>query len=469
MKYTYIKISALLIIVISLTSCAIDDIKPQNALVEDTVIRDETSALAVINRMYTMYRDGQSGGFPSNSPRFTSGLSAAGQETQFTGPSPFGDNNVIPTNGTIQSVYQREYAIINLANFFIELVEKGDANVDEVRKNEMLAEARFFRGYAHFNLLRVFGQFYDRNSEYGIVVSTTPYRGAEERPRNTVEETYNLVVSDLQFATDNGVNGRQHFYISATTAKAALAKVQLYMGEFALASTNALSVINNTDGYALALDYNSIFNTKFGTETLLAPFTGDNTEGDISPQGVSRYFTTSSLPSNYFKTLADDQDGVSGDGSIDNTTGYDPRYSFVFSSPDRNPKYPFDGTTFGQGNTVNILRMAEMYLIYAEAETRRDGGSLDDALEKLNDIRTRAGVTIKVLSDKATLLGDIRNEKMLELFEETGESWFDLVRYDRLGDVDATVLKPTITSANELIMPLPQQALDGNSLLVPNP
>ncbi|MCK0131642.1 RagB/SusD family nutrient uptake outer membrane protein [Flavobacteriaceae bacterium F08102] len=100
---------------------------------------------------------------------------------------------------------------------------------------------------------------------------------------------------------------------------------------------------------------------------------------------------------------------------------------------------------------------------------RCPGGSMTDALDKLNDIRFRAGVPLKSFVDKATLLEDIRLEKSLELYCETGENWFDLVRYDQLGDIDASFVKPTITSDNKLIFPIPNNALLGNTLLIQNP
>ncbi|TGV00559.1 RagB/SusD family nutrient uptake outer membrane protein [Flavivirga rizhaonensis] len=470
MKFTYIKISLVVVALLSLNSCNIDDVVPQNALEESNVIRDEASAITLLNRIYTTYRGPAGSGLrvPLLHPTVTSRLSAAGQELQYVRPDSEGvaDHNILPSSNLILTIYRSEYYTINNTNFFIELVENGAANVDDTRKNELLAEARFFRGYSHFNLLRVFGQFYDTNSEFGIVGSTTPYRENETRPRNTVQENYDLIISDLQFAADNGRTNREHFYISATAARAALAKVQLYMGDYTNAAANALSVINNTDGYALATSYGDIFNTKYGPETIFAPFAGDIVEGEIS---ISSHLNSVASPSTYFRILADDQDGVPGDGSFDNTTGYDPRYSFVFSDPAGNPKYPFAVRQAGGGNTVNMLRMAEMYLIYAEAEARRSGGVLADALDKLNDIRNRAGVPPKMLSDKATLLEDIRNEKILELFKETGESWFDFVRYDRLGDIDAAALRPTITNPGKLIFPIPQSALAGNNALVPNP
>ena len=110
-----------------------------------------------------------------------------------------------------------------------------------------------------------------------------------------------------------------------------------------------------------------------------------------------------------------------------------------------------------------------MYLVFAEAEARRVGGDLDLALDHLNEIRTRATLTLKTLSDQATLLEDIRQEKLLELFYENGEPWFDLVRYHTLGNLDALAVKPTLTNVNQFILPIPLQVMIANNTIIPNP
>lgn len=370
-------------------------------------------------------------------------------------------------------VYETSYFNISNCNYFIELVERGDAKVSETRKNELIAEAKFFRGLTHFNLLKVFGQFYDLNSDLGVVVITEPIRGNIEFPRNTVKETYDAIISDLQFAADYGVGNREHYYVSATTARAQLAKVQLYMGDYTNSASNALDVINNTDNYILESDYKTVFADRWGPETLLAAFVDVTTEGGAQAERFRRDVVG---PSTILANLADAQDGVVGNGSSDYETGYDPRLKVGFyQDPTAGTfyigKYPIP-SNFGnanEGNAIKVLRMSEMYLIYAEAEARRQGGDLTEALNKLNAIRNRVNITPKILSDKATLLEDIRLEKLLELYCETGESWFDLVRYDRLGDITASTIKATVSSVDKLIFPLPNNALLGNKLLVPNP
>ncbi len=474
---THIKNVVCLVFLLASVSCSIDDVVPNNQLLENTVITDEASAVNVLNRIHNS-------GLRNRAYGSTAGAGGEGLVELYSisdqyidylqsNPDylPFSTNSVLPNSFFVTGLYRDLYFNINLANFFIEIVERGDANVTPERQAELLAEARFFRGLSHFNLLRAFGQFYDMNSQLGIVVSLAPIRDNSTFPRNSVQDAYNAILADLEFAADNATNGREHFYVSATAARAFLARVQLYAGDFASAASNALAVINNTDGYSLDPSYSNIFASRYGSETLLAAYTG-GTEGNQGNQFVK----SDMQPSVTLINLADDQDGVSGNGSADFATGYDPRFSLGFGpgtiGEENIGKYPnglLGSNAPTNNNAIQNLRMGEIYLIFAEAEARRSGGSLANALQRLNDIRNRAGVASKTLSDQATLLEDIRQEKVLELYAENAEHWFDLVRYHTLGDIDALSVKPTLISVNQFILPIPIDALSGNPELVQNP
>jgi hypothetical protein len=90
-----------------------------------------------------------------------------------------------------------------------------------------------------------------------------------------------------------------------------------------------------------------------------------------------------------------------------------------------------------------ILRLADVYLVYAEAILGNNGTTSDgDALKYFNKVRARAGVDI-VTAITPTLL---RTERRVELAFE-GQYWIDLVRYSYydptnavkfLNDQDAT-------------------------------
>ena len=464
-----IKTVLFLALATSITSCSIDDIKPFNKLTPDDAVRDEASAQLVLNGVYNSGRAFDVNFFPLH-------LAALGNEgtfsTAISGSKGFNTNEVPVDNIYLANLYSGHYKIINSCNFLIQELEAGKAiGMSAERKGEMLSEAKFQRAFAYFNLLRYFGEFYNLNSTYGVVLRTDFSTTLEAKPRNTVAEVYKLIEDDLLFASDKGPIYIDHFYTGSLAAKALLSKVYLYEGKFTESATLADDVITNgpSEGYELEFNYADIFTKSFrSSEVIFAPFTGPDNEGKTGMYQVNRL-----KASNTLKNLADAQKGTASDGSlVGNGSGFDPRFAFAYSNNTKkgngNGKYPFADNQQSQGNTLYHLRLAEIYLIKAEAEARRAGGDVTVALESLNEIRNRAGVTEKVYSNKATLLSDIRNEKLLELFFENGEGWFDIVRYVNLGNVTASAAKATLVSTNQFVLPIPLQVIVGNNTLIQN-
>lgn len=462
-----LQIIMILTAAVMLSSCSIDDIQPINQLTAENTIRDEASAQQVLNGIYDLNRDFDLSFFALH-------LAAYGDEGIITGNlrgrEGFNTNEVPVENSYLANVYNAEYKIINAANFLIQELEAGKAvGIEETRKMEMISEARFQRAFAYFNLLRYFGQYYDLTSDLGVVVRTTFATEVESAPRSTVQQTYDLITADLEYATANGPVYIEHFYSGSLAAKALLAKVRLYEGKYAQAAALAGEVINNAEGYALESNYADIFENQYNSsEVIFAPFAGPGTEGGSN---MDLIYQTSY--SEYLRALADAQVGDPNDGSLNGVgSNYDKRFSFAYSSATQGinfqAKYPFSSRSSSQNNTIYHLRLAEIYLVHAEAVVR-SGGDPQVALGSLNTIRDRAGVDPKTYSDNQTLLEDIRQEKLLELFYENGEPLFDLVRYDVLGNLEASSIKPTLTSETKFVLPIPADVLAGNNKMVQNP
>ena len=455
----------ILVLAISISGCSIDDIKPINQMTVENTIRDEASAQQVLNGIYDLGRDFDVTAYPLY-------LAAYGDEGKITGrlsgDTGFNTNEVPVENRYLANLYNGQYKIINLSNFLIQELEAGKAiGISDERKAEMASEAKFQRAFSYFNLLRFFGQYYDINSTYGVVLRTEFSTTIDADPRSTVQETYNLIERDLEYAVENGPVFIDHFYSGSLAAKALLAKVKLYTGEYGEAAALAQELINNGEGYSLEGVYSDIFENQFySSEVIFAPFSGPGSEG-----GTNMYQISNTSYSEYLRSLADDQ--VAGPGSLEGEgADYDSRFSFAYSDETKGVngqgKYPFAPNLGSQNNTLYHLRLAEMYLIHAEAIVR-SGGDTGTALLSLNTIRDRAGVDPKPFTDTSTLLEDIRQEKLLELFFENGEPLYDLVRYDILGNLDASSIKPTMDSETKFVFPIPAQVLIGNNKVVQNP
>ncbi len=108
------------------------------------------------------------------------------------------------------------------------------------------------------------------------------------------------------------------------------------------------------------------------------------------------------------------------------------------------------------GNPFNeysmVLRLAEQYLIRAEARARQN--KMEEALDDLNMVHTRAGLTEININDPQELSDAIILERRKELFVEWGHRWLDLKRTGLVNNI-MSAIKPG-WSLNDTIYPIPQ-------------
>ena len=119
-----------------------------------------------------------------------------------------------------------------------------------------------------------------------------------------------------------------------------------------------------------------------------------------------------------------------------------------------------------------IFRLAEMYLNYAEADARLNGGTVKDskALGYIKDLRNRAGVPMPTTISLEWLLDERAREFMWE-----GHRRVDLIRFGKFTDVNYPwTLKGGILNGKiaipsyRTIFPIIQSDLSSNSNLIQN-
>lgn len=447
--------------------CSIDDIKPTHQLTDENAIYDEASAQRVLNGVYDMGREFDISFFPLHLAAYGD----AGLINGFlSGEDGFNNNDVSVENPFLAKVYNGHYKVINSANFLMKQLKEGKAvGLSDEKRKEMIAQAKILRAINYFDLLRYFGEYYDVSSPNGVVLSTEFSTTLETPARSSVQDVYDLILDDIDYGIAHGASNIEHFYVGKVMAQALEAKVYLYMNDYTQAASLASEVINNDEGYSLEPDYPSIFTNSYdSSEVLFAPYHASGSEGGTQMDQIRNTTYSDGL-----RSLADAQVNGVDDGDLTGTgSNYDPRFSYAYSEVTQGVntqgKYPFLSTANGEGNTLYHLRLAEVYLIYAEAEARRPGGDLSAALNRLNQIRTRAGVDPKTSTVKSELLENIRQEKLLELFFENGEPLFDLIRYGVLGDLNIQDIKPSLNQQYKYILPIPQKAIIGNNNLSQN-
>ena len=124
----------------------------------------------------------------------------------------------------------------------------------------------------------------------------------------------------------------------------------------------------------------------------------------------------------------------------------------------------------------SLYRLADVYLMYAEASNRAEGAPNAKAIGYVNDIRQRADLApIGSLSQDA-FEKEVWLQRYFELCFEN-KMWFDMLRTrkvhnDVTGNWDDFVGHTTVFNATftekQLLFPVPKQEIDVNPNLLPN-
>ncbi len=110
-------------------------------------------------------------------------------------------------------------------------------------------------------------------------------------------------------------------------------------------------------------------------------------------------------------------------------------------------------TAYGSNKNYNIIRYAEILLMYAEAVAQGASASSMSADQAVNMVRARAGLT----PISGVSLDQILDEKYAELSMEWGKRYFDLVRLGRLNELSYD--GRTFTE-DKTFLPYPQAQVD---------
>lgn len=171
---------------------------------------------------------------------------------------------------------------------------------------------------------------------------------------------------------------------------------------------------------------------------------------NFTPDGIA------SLESDpQYSPLPDFVTNVSPDGDIFNNH---PRYNFQ-SAKHYMPsnQYTPGRTTFGDNNNFRVIRYAEVLLMHAEALVSGASSSVMSAEEAVNMVRERAGMPALTSVD----LDAVLDEKYAELAMEWGHRFYDLVRHDRIEELDHEINGEQVTyQRNERYLPYPLLQLD---------
>jgi hypothetical protein len=340
------------------------------------------------------------------------------------------DNNaILPENGSIDGIWTSAYQGINIANNVIAKVPTIADMTDE-EKTLALAELQFIRALNHFNLLNFFGAI-------PIKLIATVGSDGVDVPRSSVGAVYDQIIADLTFAEMNLPVSSQKARASKHAATALLARVYLYQGDYAKARAKAKQVIDSK-AYTL-LAYDKIFVDQSNESIFEIDFT------TINRNRIAEYALPVAL--NGRREVAPPAEMLAAYEAADTLRKQ------VSLHDTANVYYPakYDDLATGAENVI-VLRLAEMYLIRAEADARSDG-NIDSIQADINIIRHRAGLEDTEAESYTTLLAAIEYERRIE-FAFEGHRWFDLVRTNRALDV-----LPLVKDIDQTLFPIPLEEI----------
>lgn len=405
-------------------------------------------------------------------------------------------------NPFVQAMYYRIFFQVSLANEFLrqttddKLAERGQGATVKAEVATYRAEARFLRALSYWHGIDLFGNI-------PLVKETDPI-GSTPPAQATRQQLYDYVVSELNAIQADLPNPGASTYGRATKFAGTMLLAHVYL--------NA-AVYTGTANYAGALTAASA--------AIAGPYTIDNNyrrmfmaDNHTSPEIIwavaedglktQTYGSTNFLIHASCGNAANPSDyGVDGcwyglrikPESYNRFTAGDVRGSHFFATGQTvavtaidnfgngvmSPKFSNKTSTGGSGSNPGfvdtdfpIFRLADAYLIYAEAQLRGGGGTRAQALAYVNALRTRAfGNASQNITDPQLTVDFILDERGREFLWE-GHRRMDLIRYGKftggtyLWAWKGGTLAGSTTDAHFNLYPIPANECAANPNLAQN-
>lgn len=438
---------------------------PKSEIVTTTVFgSDETAgaSLLAIYRELSITSTNFAGGGPTGSITVLAGLSA--DELQYhlavAQPLALSGNALQADNTYLSNCWSSAYYVIYLANTLLEGLQAAPTPLDP----QLRGEALFLRAFAHFHLVNAFGEV--------PLVTGTDYRVNNRLARAPVADCYRLVETDLLEAIALLPDGYAHagglrIRANRHAARALLARVYLYQQQWAKAAETASLVIDAADLFTLETDLGKVF-LKTSREAIwqlkpIATSMETREASTVIPLATRTTPPIYSLAPNLLAAFAPGDrrrdawvDEFTPRGS---TEAYPYPAKYKVRTSTNTPEAIAARTEYS-----TVLRLAEQYLIRAEARLRL--GAVTAAADDLNAVRTQhGGLPLLDADTDGALFEGIVRERSVEFFYEWGHRWFDLKRWG-LADAVLAAAKPG-WKPTAALFPVPQHELDANPNLLP--
>jgi hypothetical protein len=382
----------------------------------------------------------------------------------------------------------------------------NERKVSDTLKEEIQiyrAEVRFLRALAYFHMMDLFGKA-------GFITENDPV-GAFQSPEYNRKQLFDFIETELIDILPTLVDPLQNEYARADKGAAwmLLAKIylnaEIYINEDKYAACITYCEKLETSGFQLSPNYADIFNADNNTnnarEEIIFPILSDGiVTQNYGPTTVMINGQVGSLEQNG-NDFGVNSGGWGGALRISRQFS-EVLESTVYSVDNRNTSIsenrPIEITSIGNNGTGYILgkwsnktslgtngsaneivdtdfpmfRLADVYLMYAEAYLRGGGGSLDIAVDFINRLRLRANNNNTITATDLDL-DLILNERLVELHWE-GHRRQDLIRFNKYtgGSYNWSWKGNSVSgiplAATRSVFPIPSASLASNPNLKQN-
>jgi hypothetical protein len=415
--------------------------------------RNDTSAISTVRGMYSEMAANPY--FSNAAISLLAGLSADELASSAKDYLPYFHNTVTKSDSLVKLYcWTPGYRYIYNANAILEGLD-ASVGVTKVTKNQLRAEALFIRAFSHFYLTNLFGAI--------PLVTNTDLNTNLHIHRTAPEQVYGAIEADLLNAqqlfsedqdlilTKDAVPRSRANYWAAT---ALLARVYLYQEKWAAAEQQATLVLEKSLFSLSALEDVFKSSSEEAIWQILPVLAGQGTYDALVFTRVPDETPTIYLTESFVQTI--EPNDLRTLAWIDTVTIDEILYYTPSKYKDHESQTEFHIE----------LRLAEMYLIRAEARVHQN--NIAAAIEDVDVLRTRA--MLPSLKDQSltsdALLQKIAQERRIELFTESGHRWLDLKRTN-----SATVLLSALAykewQDTDVLYPVPQSEIVNNPNLGP--
>ena len=463
-----LKVTVLLISLSVLPACEdfLEIPAPTNSVTGETVFLNKGTIDKLMNNMYYNWANSsglalqysRSAEFFSDNAYNPTGVSFYPEMTGVLTPE---------TSAMSGGLWGTWYTTVYGANLILEGLPDAPGITDEAVRNAYMGAALTIRAGAHYYLARTFGDV--------PINLTADVDENSFKPRVPVAEVYAQVIADLNEAMTllpETSAGNKRYIDNKYIPQALLARVYTTMGNWTAAETAANAIIASGK-YQLLTNLADVF---YRTSNEVVSSLGNTWAFSAAYQNRSLLGTgfdpVNTATQGSYPALSEDLLNSFETGDNRKTVWVNLENSGNYSNPDnRYFSIKFLHTSVpvvaGKEQDYVFIRLAEMYLIRAEARARQN--NLTGATSDLNVIRNRAGLPNTTATSQTDLINAIIKERRVEFFHEGGYRWDDLVRTGTADDVISALPWKIDCDSYQTLWPIPLAQLNLNNNLEQNP